>query len=160
MTIYIAYRCSSNSQNRMLAENPSQIVLGLFHGLDGSWFSRAPCHLPCCQNKVDNIIDPFAFLDTAEDGRTIPSHQLGIAIHDLERCIHVLRNIDLKMEMILNQMRGHHINMQFALLITNKSDCDIPGPPFRGILSPPYESRMVRKVTSQIKNLRTETSIT
>ena len=27
----------------------------------------------------------------------------------------------------------------FTLLTINKSDCEIPGPPFRGILSPPYK---------------------
>ena len=37
-------------------------------------------------------------------------------------------------------MRDYLFNMNITLLITSKSDCDIPGPPFLGILSPPYQS--------------------
>ena len=37
-------------------------------------------------------------------------------------------------------MRDYGFRMSITLLITSKSDCDIPGPPFLGILSPPYRS--------------------
>jgi hypothetical protein len=37
--------------------------------------------------------------------------------------------------------RGYHGSMHRTLLITSKSDCEIPGPPFLGILSPPWVAR-------------------
>ena len=41
-------------------------------------------------------------------------------------------------------MRDYHFDRHITLLITSKSDCDIPGPlPFLGILSPPYKSRVL-----------------
>jgi hypothetical protein len=36
-------------------------------------------------------------------------------------------------------MRDYRFSMNITLLITSKSDYDIPGPPFLGILSPPYK---------------------
>src|SRR5258708_5145691 len=51
-------------------------VSGLFHVSNGSSLSRASRCPPRCENKVGNIINSFAFFDAAEDGRTVPSHQL------------------------------------------------------------------------------------
>ena len=87
MTGYILSNCFINLQDcpdgrKRMTQRLS--LSGLFGIFNGSRFSWAPCRPPCCHNKVDDILDTFAFLDAAKDSWTVSSHQLGVPIHDLE----------------------------------------------------------------------------
>ena len=101
--------------------------------------ARAPCGPPRGEDEVDHVVDALAFPDGREDSRAVPAHQLRIPIHDLERRPDVRRQVDLfrrKVELVSAPSKGNLICR--TLLMTSKSDCEIPGPPLRGILSPPY----------------------
>jgi len=87
MTGYILSNCFINLQD--CTDGPERMtqrlsLSGLLGNFDGSRFTWASCCPPCCQNKVGDILDSFAFFDAAEDSRTVPSHQLGVSVHDLE----------------------------------------------------------------------------
>ena len=89
MTGYILSNCFVNLQDctdgrKRMTQRHGLSLSGLFSIFDGSRFTRASCRPPCCKNKVDDILDTFAFFDATEDSRTVPSHQLGVSVHDLE----------------------------------------------------------------------------
>jgi hypothetical protein len=101
---------------------------------DGARFPRISRRPPCCEDQVCNVSNSLSFLHATEDGRSISPHELRVTIHDIERSVHVLSDIGLEK----SDPGGADENVNDpTLLITSKSDCDIPGPPFLGILSPP-----------------------
>ena len=61
---------------------------------------------------------------TASDAPTYGARSIYVAAFGLRLANH--------------QTRAQH-SIFHTLLITSKSDCEIPGPPLRGILSPPYK---------------------
>jgi hypothetical protein len=75
MTIYILSSSSFNLQNHPDSCKQIAQFSGLYNIFNGSRTAGASCRPPCCQNKVGNIFNSFAFLDAAEDGWTVSSHQ-------------------------------------------------------------------------------------
>lgn len=115
MTGYILSNCFINLQDCTDGRKCMTQRLnysGLFGNFDGSRFTRASCRPPCCQYKVGDILDSFAFFDAAKDSWTISSHQLGVSVHDFERGINVLRNIDLEKITPFKYMGDYHITLR------------------------------------------------
>ena len=59
-------------------------------------FTRTTCRTPCCKNKLNNVFNTSAFLDAGKDSRTVATHLLRVAIHNLKRGRHQRSQIDLR----------------------------------------------------------------
>ena len=74
----------------------------------------------CFRQPGNDIVEALAALQIREHKRPVAAHAPGVAVHDLER------RTDVRRESIL--------------LITSSPLRLMPGPPLRGILSPPATS--------------------
>ena len=81
---------------------------------------RSRCSSPNIQDVIADFIHANTSIDLSKDNGSVAAHFAGVAIHHFEVGADVFGKIDL--------------------VDHSKSDCVIPGPPLRGILSPPLTS--------------------
>ena len=58
--------------------------------------ARAPRCPPSRQNQVHHIVHTLPFPDGRENRGSISTHELGIPVHDGERCTNVRCQVDLR----------------------------------------------------------------
>ena len=136
-----SYRALRTCHTRWCLEQPPRPRSRFF--TDRSSRPGAPRRPPGRQDELHYIVDALVLLHAREHRRAVPAHELRVAVHDLERGVDVLGDVDLTSRGRDDQAprrangRAAWGWCERTLLMTSKSDCEIPGPPFLGILSPP-----------------------
>lgn len=92
---------------------------------------NSPTGFPCPQHCLHNIGNSVALPDTGEQRGTVFPHERSVTAHNIKAGADMGSEVGL----VSAWSCARH-----TLLMMNKSDCEIPGPPLRGTLSPPATS--------------------
>lgn len=102
---------------------------------------------PSADNDVHNCIDTIVITNWSEKSGASAAHSGSVTTHYIQRCSDVGCKVDLwEIRLNLGTKRWNILaafirwQRKRTLLTIKRSDWVIPGPPFRGILSPPLTS--------------------
>lgn len=118
----------------MLSTNPRVAALCNVSNLLASSAAR----FPSTNDSFCHLLHALLVSDRGEQRGSAFAHDGSVPAHDVERCTDVRCQVGLSVSCgaLMKVVAGSGL----TLLTMRRSDCEMPGPPFLGILSPPETS--------------------